>query len=102
MATKMIKAPQDIDQLRKRYVQLDRKKIEAETSLKAAGDQLKRLKKQARDAYGTDDVDELAKKLAAMQAENERKRSEYQKHLDDVEAKLAAVEEQHREAEALE
>ena len=99
---KMIKAPQDIEQLRKRHSQLERKKIEAETSLKNAGDQLKRLKKQAREAYGTDDLEELSKKLAAMQVENERKRSDYQKHLDEVESKLAAVEEEHREAETVE
>jgi hypothetical protein len=102
MAVKTTRAPQDIEQLRKRYGQLEKKKFEADANLKAANEQLKRLKKQAREAYGTDDLEALSAKLAAMQAENERKRAEYQKHLDEVEAKLVAVEEEHREAEELE
>jgi phage shock protein A len=99
MPVKTTRPPQDIEQLRKRYSQLDRKKIEAETSLKAANEQLKKLKKQAREAYGTDDPEALSAKLAAMQTDNERKRAEYQKHLDEVEANLAAVEEQHQDVE---
>ncbi len=90
---------QSIEQLTKRYHQLDRKKTTAEANLKTAQDQLEGLKKEARDKYGTDDLEELKKKLADMEAENERKRAEYQQSLDRIEHELSQVEEQFRSVE---
>jgi chromosome segregation ATPase len=88
-------AAQDIEQLKKRHAELDKKKTIAETQLKAANDELERLKKQAKELYGTDDLEELKRKLEGMKAENERRRAEYQKHLDDIEGGLAEVEKQY-------
>jgi hypothetical protein len=61
--------------------------------LETAQQQLDRLKREAREKYGTDDVAELGKKLDAMRSENEVKRKSYQADLDRIETDLAAVEE---------
>jgi chromosome segregation ATPase len=84
--------PQDIEQLRKRYTDLDRKKAAAEANLKTATDNLEVLKEQARKTYGTDNLDELRAKLEEMRRENDRKRSEYQLHLDQIETRLGEIE----------
>ncbi len=98
MPSKLPTAAQNIEELRKRHTELDRKKVTAEANLKTATDQLEALKKQARETYGTDDLEQLKTRLEAMKAENERKRSEYQKHLDEIEAGLAAVDEQYAQS----
>jgi hypothetical protein len=85
-------ADQTIEQLQERYGKLNTKKIEADRDLKHAMEHLESLKKEARENFGTDDVDELRKKLAAMRAENEEKRKNYQADLDKIEADLANVE----------
>lgn len=84
---------QSIEQLQERYKELHTKKIQADTNLENATNTLKALKEEARQQFGTDDVDELRKKLDAMKAENEAKRRNYQTELDRIEAELAAVEE---------
>src|SRR4051794_21070631 len=90
---------QTIEQLQSRYQNLNTQKIEAETNLKHARAQLESLKKEAREKYGTDDVDALREKLATMTKENEDKRSKYQDDLDRIETDLAAVEEKFAESE---
>jgi tRNA A37 threonylcarbamoyladenosine dehydratase len=89
---------QDIDALKERYDALNKKKIQAETNQEAAEKRLKELKEQARRDYGTDNLDELKQKLDELKADNERKRAEYQKHLDAIELKLSEVEQQHKAA----
>ncbi len=89
---------QDIESLRKRYTELDRRKAAAEANLKTANDELERRKAEAMEQYGTDDVDQLKAKLAAMKEENERRRQEYQTHLQAIEARLGDVERQHVES----
>ena len=84
--------PQDIEQLRKRYTDLDRKKAAAEANLKTATDNLEVLKEQARKTYGTDNLDELRAKLEEMRRENDRKRTDYQHHLDQIESRLTEIE----------
>ncbi len=91
---------QNIDELKKRYESLHKKKIQAEANLDNAGKQLEELKEQARKEYGTDDISALKEKLAQMQAENENRRAEYQKRLDRIEADLAAVEEKYKNADS--
>lgn len=86
--------PVDIETLRTRYDALNKKKIEAETKRQAAEDNLTRLKEQARKNFGTDNLDELRKQLAELKAENERRRADYQAHLEQIEARLAEVEQQ--------
>jgi hypothetical protein len=88
---------QTIEQLTKRYADLHKKKIQAETNLENAEKELARLKEKARSEYGTDDVDELKTKLAVMETENERKRSQYQQSLDKIEMELNAAEQKYSE-----
>ena len=95
-------AKQSIEELKRRYESLHRKKIQAEANLDNAKKQLEELKAQARKEYGTDDIEALKKKLAQMQAENERRRAEYQQQLDRVESDLKAVEEKYKQADAQE
>lgn len=91
---------QSIEELKKRYENLHRKKIQAEANLDNAKKQLEELKEQARKEYGTEDIEALKKKLAEMQAENERRQSEYQQQLNKVESDLAAVEEKYKHVDA--
>src|SRR5260221_7391542 len=86
------KLPLDIEQLKKDHKDLERKKITAEADLQSATATLNAIKREAKEKYGTDDQDELQKKLLEMKSENERKRAEYQKHLEEIQAKLAQVE----------
>jgi hypothetical protein len=86
---------QDIETLKKRHKELDRQKTTAEANCATADEQLQKLKDDARAKYGTDDVDALKKMLDEMQKENDRKRQEYQKHLDEIEAKLKDIEDQY-------
>jgi SMC interacting uncharacterized protein involved in chromosome segregation len=92
-------AAQTIEELQVRYQALHTRKIQSETHLQNAKHQLETLKQQAREAYGTDDVAELAKKLEAMKTENEQKRQGYQADLDRIEAELSAVEQRFSAAE---
>jgi hypothetical protein len=79
--------------LQERYRDLHTKKIQADTNLENATKTLETLKEEARQKFGTDDVDELRRKLDAMKAENEEKRKNYQAELDRIETELATVEE---------
>lgn len=88
---------EDIDTLKARYEALNKKKIQAETNQEAAEKRLKELKAQALRDYGTDNLEELKKKLDELKAENERQRAQYQTHLAEIESKLTAVEQQHKE-----
>jgi hypothetical protein len=81
-----------IDDLKKRYELLRDKKVAAETHLLAAAQELDRLKAEAREQHGTDDLAELERLLDEMKRENQRKRTEYQTALQSVEVALAAVE----------
>ena len=85
-------ALQDIETLKKRYRDLDKQKTTAEANQKTAEDQLKKLKQEARAKFGTDDLDQLKKKLDEMKQENDRRRADYQKHLDSIETRLAEIE----------
>ncbi len=83
---------QSIEQLTERHLALNTRKIQAETQLETATEQLDKLKAEAREKYGTDDVEELSELLESMKAENEQKRLEYQRSLDRIESDLAEVE----------
>jgi hypothetical protein len=89
---------QSIEDLKKRYAGLHEKKITAAADLNNAKKELANLKKAAREQYGTDDLDELRAKLAEMKQDNERKRSEYQAHLEKIETTLAAVDQKFAQA----
>ena len=83
--------PQTIEELRKRYEELNTKKITAEANHKNAQKQVDDLKAAAKTQWDTDDLEELRIKLKEMEAENERKRSEYQVQLDKIETDLKDV-----------
>src|SRR6056297_383111 len=90
---------QTIDELKARYENLNKRKIQAEANLENARNQLEELKAQARSEFGTDDIEALKKMLADMQAENEQKRAAYQENLDQIEKDLAAVAERYKHLE---
>jgi hypothetical protein len=89
---------QDINALKQRYDDLREKKTIAETDLRNAERELQKLKKEAKEAYGTDDLTSLQKKLEAMRQANEDKRAAYQKALEKIENDLQAVEEKYDES----
>ena len=85
-------AQPSIDELRGRFDKLNHQKITTEAELKHAEEDLGRLRREAMETWGTDDLEELQKRLEEMARENERRREEYQKHLDKIDADLAEVE----------
>lgn len=91
------KTPQSMEELRKRYEQLNELRIQAETRQKTAMEQLELLRQAAREQFGTDDLDKLKEMLELRKSENERKREEYQKSLEQIEAKLAEIDRQFSE-----
>src|SRR5262245_27607420 len=90
--------PQDIELLKRRHAELHVKKIQAETKKRESENRLTELKRQALEQFGTDDLDELKRKLQSIKAENERKRSGYQEHLDQIDAELDRVSAEHKAA----
>ncbi len=90
---------QDIEELRRRYDDLNQKRIRTDANLQNARKRLEELQEQAKKDFGTDDLDELRAKLTEMKSENERKRSEYQESLDRIECELAEVEQQYAEVQ---
>jgi len=81
-----------IEALRQRHAKLNERKITAAADLTNAAEQLARLKQEAREQFGTDDLAQLQKQLESLNTENERQRAEYQRHLEKIEAELAEAE----------
>jgi hypothetical protein len=86
-----------IEQLRERYDRLNHRKTEAQTLLKSAEGELDRLKAEAKEKFGTDDLDTLKRKLRELEAENLRRREAYQKQLDAIDAALKEVDRKYEE-----
>ena len=84
----------DLDALRKRHKALETQKTTEEANLQNAESNLRDLKLDALQKYETDDLDALRKKLEEMEADNERKRAEYQAHLQSIQDKLEEVKRQ--------
>lgn len=85
---------QTIEQLRDRYEELNSKRIVFQTKRDSALEQLNELKASALKQYGTDDVDQLQKKLEELKSENEAQRKKYQASLDEIDAQLEGIEEE--------
>jgi hypothetical protein len=83
---------QSIEELTERYQALHKAKIETETNLKNAREDLAALQRDAESEFGTSDLNELKAMLQALEEENERQRAEYQSSLEKIEADLQAVE----------
>ncbi|MFP4565094.1 MAG: hypothetical protein ACLFNX_01240 [Spirochaetaceae bacterium] len=92
MATTENDGAQSIEDLQARYQKLQQEKVRAETNRENAEERLSELEAEARETYGTDDIGKLKETLEKMKAENEKKRAEYQAHLDAIESDLAEVE----------
>ncbi len=90
---------QSIEELQRRFKQLDEARIAAEANRKTAQARVDELKASAKAQYGSDDIEVLQEQLEEMIAENERKRSAYQTTLDAIEGDLAEVERSFAEAE---
>lgn len=90
--SEQIGVKQTIEELTQRYNLLNTKRIQAETNLANAQQQLEEEKAKARQEFQTDDLEELKGLLAQWQKENEEKRSAYQQALDKIESDLNAVE----------
>src|SRR5947208_3053751 len=90
--------PQDITALEQRYNNLRDKKIAAAANLETSNQNLETLQQQAREAYETDDLEALRRKLQEMEQENQRKLTEYQQHLTAIEEQLSQVEANHGKA----
>ena len=89
---------QPIEVLQQRFQSLNTRKIQSETNLENAKKELERLQREAREKYGTDDVDELRKKLEQMKSDNEEKRRNYQADLDRIESELSEIETRYERA----
>lgn len=88
------RVPQDIEQLKTRHRKLERDKAAAEANLQNATENLEALQAEAREKFGTDELEKLKAMLEQMRRDNEQKRAAYQQHLDQIESKLAEVERQ--------
>jgi len=91
---------QPIEVLQQRFQSLNTRKIQSETNLENARKELERLQREAREKYGTDDVDALRKKLEQMKSDNEEKRRSYQADLDRIESELSEIETRYERAGA--
>ncbi len=94
MASEQETAIRSIEDLTDEYQRLNERKIQTQTQLETATKELKSLQKQAEKEFGTSDIAELEAKLQEMEAENEKRRSEYQTLLEGIAADLAKVEEE--------
>ena len=88
------KESQTLEQLTRRYKELEERKIRNHAVLGETQKQLEDLLAQAEEMFGTREVDELQAKLKEMESENEKKRSEYQQQLDQIEENLASISEE--------
>lgn len=100
MASKNETPVRSIEELTDEYKRLNERKIQADTQLKTATEQLESLQKEAIDNFGTSDIEELKAKLDVMEKENEKRRSQYQELLEGIAADLAKVEAEETSGEA--
>ena len=84
--------PPDIESLKRRHRELENQKIAAQTNLDRAAEELDQLRRDAREQYGTEDLDQLRQKLEEMKRDNERKRVDYDRHLGQIEKELGEIE----------
>jgi chromosome segregation ATPase len=101
MAKKKKEAPtaSSIEELTHEYKRLNERKIQAQTQLEEANKQLEALQREADEEFGTSDVGQLKAKLEQMEAENEKRRKEYQELLEGIASDLEKVEQEATEQE---
>ena len=92
-------ASQTIEELQTRFDGLNKQKIKVETQREHALEQLEELKSQAKELYGSDDVEQLNSTLKNLKKKNEKMRSEYQSSLDQIDSELVEINEKFSEPE---
>lgn len=100
MTTDQPGAVPEIEVLTEQFQKLNKRKIESERDLVNAEQNLNELKQQAREEYGTDELDALKEKLEQMKAENSRNRAEYHQSLTQIEVELQKIETEHHASDA--
>jgi hypothetical protein len=83
-----------METLKNRYKKLYDEKIRVETELKTTTAQLSLHQETARANFGTDNIEELEKKLETIKLANEKQRKDYELHLNSIEAKLNSIKEE--------
>ncbi len=84
----------ELNDLRRQYEQLNVRKIQTEQQVIDLSGRLEALKAQALADYGTSDPEELQALLETKRLENERVVADYREHVQQIQAELAAVENQ--------
>ena len=85
------KEAQSLEQLTKRFRDLEERKIRNQAVLGETEKQLEDLLHEAEQMFGTREIDELQLKLTQMENENEKKRADYQKQLNQIEQSLESI-----------
>lgn len=93
------KMPAEIDELKDRFAKLRDQKIQNDAKLESAEQELEKLRAQARTEYGTDDLDELSRRLEQMELENLARRNEYDELLTSIESRLSEIEQEYQSNE---
>ena len=83
--------PQTIEQLQKRYEKLNNSKVRLQAERDIAAKELDRLKKKAKEQFGTDDAQQLQDQLSKLQQQNEKMKIEYQQDLDSIDQQLQNI-----------
>ena len=83
-----------IEDLKKSYEELNTRRIQSQTQLEQAEENLQRLEAEAVKEFGTSDLKELESKLAEMEDENKNRCDDYQKLLDSITQELKQIEDQ--------
>ncbi len=87
------KSVQDkLERLKADYKELETKKIQTDTNIKSLETELERLREQARESYGTSDLEKLRELLEARRRENEQKLTEYEQHIRSIKDRLDEIE----------
>lgn len=88
------KIQEALETLRREYEELQKKKIETDTTLQNLKEQLEELKKRAEEEYGTSDLEELKAMLARWREENAQKVAAYEEHVASIKDALERIESQ--------
>ena len=97
--TQQKSAIQTLEELQARFQSLSDEKIKVETQREHAQQELQKIKAEALEQFGSDDLKTLRDRLAKMKKNNEQRRIDYQKKLDQIEQKLVEIDEQFVAAE---
>lgn len=84
-----------LKELQTRFKELETKKTQVATLKEATEKRVNELKEEARNSFGSDNIDELKEKLKEMQAENEKRKKEYEEHLLGIETSLKEIDKEY-------